>query len=240
MPKIVSRSIAVEDSASKKARLGGKTAGEEEGEDKPLHVYYCLCGQMAAILDRVLESLPLRPRDGARVIDPALGHTHKITPEFDEVVFVRREGKGIEKQHRYKCKGCGLQQFYRHDPRGAVTFVFKDAIVSAAQNRANKDIYKQVAAEQPKKRPVTAKKRTKTMGKFSSVTVSTVSDDEDELEEKEIADSYALNAKIIRKQLERKGMNRKGGDGGGGEGGEGGGGDQTEGNKPRGTLLEKM
>ncbi len=47
MPKIVSRSIAVEDSTSKKQRSGVK---EEEGEDKPLHVYYCLCGQMAAIL----------------------------------------------------------------------------------------------------------------------------------------------------------------------------------------------
>ena len=98
MPKIVSRSIAVEDSASKKQR--SRPGEGEEGEDKPLHVYYCLCGQMAAILDRVLESLPLRPRDGARVIDPALGHTHKITPEYDEVMHIRREGKGIERQHR--------------------------------------------------------------------------------------------------------------------------------------------
>ena len=132
--------------------------------------------------DRVLETLPLRPRDGARVLDPGLGHTHKITPELDEVVHLRRPGKGIERQHRYKCKSCNLQQFYRHHPSSSITFIMKNAVVSSEQNKANKDIYKQVANEQPKK-STQVTKRTKNMGKFSSVTVSTVSDDEDELEE---------------------------------------------------------
>ena len=40
MPKIISRSIAVDDTKNQK-----KT-------DQPLHLYYCLCGQMALILGK--------------------------------------------------------------------------------------------------------------------------------------------------------------------------------------------
>ena len=80
---------------------------------------------------------------------------------------------------------------------------------------------------QPKKRMVT--KNFRTMGKYSSVTVSTVSDDEDELEDKEIAENYALNAQIINKQLERKGVKRT-------LDGEGGPSQKTE---KRGTLIDQ-
>lgn len=224
MPKIVCRSIAVED----------KNAVNKNGEseDKPLNVYYCVCGQMAAILDRLMDTLPLRGEDGARVIDPNKGHAFKITSavEPDEVVYLRRGEKGVERQHRFKCKACNLQLFYRHNPdlNPPITFIFKGALVSSSQS--NKDIYKQVAAEQPKKDRVAVTKHSKTTGKFSSVTVSTVSDDEDELEEKEIADSYALNAKIIKKQLERKGMKRS----------TAGNDQHPDNKKPRGTLIDKM
>ena len=53
-------------------------------------------------------------------------------------------------------------------------------------------------------------------GKNSRVTVSMVSDDEEELEDKEIAESYALNAQIINKQLGRWGVKRDSDEGGSG------------------------
>ena len=42
MPKIISRSIAVDDSKN------------QQKSDRPLHLYYCLCGQMALILGNVV------------------------------------------------------------------------------------------------------------------------------------------------------------------------------------------
>ena len=39
--------------------------------------------------DKLMESLPLRGRDGSRVIDGSKT-THKMTPEFDEIVYIRR------------------------------------------------------------------------------------------------------------------------------------------------------
>ena len=103
--------------------------------------------------------------------------------------------------------------------------MFKGAIRTTAAGISQKDIYSQVAQEgTAKKRMVT--KNFRTMGKNSCVTVSTVSDDEDELEDKEIAESYALNAQIINKQLQRKGLKRENEEG------------PAVNTKKRGTLLD--
>lgn len=54
------------------------------------------------ISDCALEKLPLRKRDGARVIDGSK-HANKMTYDQDETVYLKRQ-EGVEKQHRLKCK----------------------------------------------------------------------------------------------------------------------------------------
>lgn len=75
---------------------------------------------------------------------------------------------------------CGLLLYYKHDPGANIVFVVKDSVIKSSGEGPMTDIYNQVAVEKPKKIMVT--KHTKNMGKFSSVTVSTIDEEEDEIE----------------------------------------------------------
>lgn len=187
MPKIISRSVVCTDNED-----------QEVYGEKPLYTYYCHCGQMLLILDCTLDKLPLRERDRARVID-IKKHANRVSNvESCDATYIRWND-GIERQYREQCHKCGLPIYYRHHEKDkSVRFVIEGSLVT---ERDTTTIFKQ-----PAKKAVKLVKHTKNMGKFSSVTVSTMDEDEEALEEREIADSYAANAKVIEKQLERKGM----------------------------------
>lgn len=83
-----------------------------------------------------------------------------------------------------QCKTCHLPLFYRHTPDSKVTFVLKRAIVQSKNENPFKaigDVTSEILSTNgPRKVLVT--KHTKNMGKFSSVTVSTIDEEEDEIE----------------------------------------------------------
>ena len=193
MPKVISRSIVCSDSQDK----------EEYNEgNQSLVVYFCICGNIALILDCEIEKLPLRPKDKARVVD-SHKHAYKLSCEDGETVYLKRE-KGLELQYRKKCKRCGLWLFYQTEKKTKVTFIVDGAVLKGKQNDVLENQPKGPVLKIPAKKKIMVKKHTKEMGKFGSVTVSTIEDEEDELEAAEVASSYAQNARVISAQLNKR------------------------------------
>lgn len=186
MPKVVSRSIACFDS-------------NKNQESTDLQVYKCLCSNTILMISQRLETLPLRELDGSRVLDPSnIAFRLRIDEESIDTVHLKRQG-GIEKQLRFKCKECKLPILYRHRKDADVSFVLKGSLTSTTDSSSFK-------RERFNREQI---KRTAECGKTSSTTVSTVEAELDEVEAKEVADSYAENARIIEKQLQRRGATKK-------------------------------
>lgn len=231
MPKVVSRSIACSDTRKE----------ENVNEDQSLHVYYCLCGQLFLIMDIPLEQLPLRNRDNSRVLDGAK-HAFKLSNEEkgEHVTYLRR-ADGIEKQYRKKCAHCGLPVYYRADqPNKQAIFIMHGSLISQ-QALLNQPSGSATQRYQPKLPNLPAlgsdtrrlMKLTRDQGKFGTVTVSTVDEEAEELQAREVADSYAENARVIEKKLMKSTISRTA-DKRKREDDQ----DATRTNRPKGTLIK--
>lgn len=200
MPKVVSRSIVCTDQRN------------DSRDESNLTVYYCWCGQIGLILDCKIHRLPLRKRDGARVIDSKM-HNFKLScidtrkPIKDEdIVYVKWGDDEIEKQYRLKCKKCNLWVFYKHSPESNVLFIVNKAMNIRPRNPLLAAKIASNTGDNPSTSRSSNIRRTEinSGGRFASVTISTVEEEEAETEAKEVANSYELNATIVQRELERQ------------------------------------
>lgn len=195
MPKVVSRSIVCTDQKP------------EPKDDSNLTVYYCWCGQIGLILDTKVHKLPLRERDGSRVIDTKKRNFKLSCIDLkrpfreEDIVFVKWSDDEVEKQYRLKCQKCNLWCFYKHSPDSNLIFIVNKAMNIKPRSSAGTGTVNQTI-------PTTSSNFRKTEvqsgGRFASVTVSTMEEEEAEAEAKEVANSYELNASIVQRELDRQ------------------------------------
>ena len=171
-----------------------------------------------------MHKLPLRERDNARVID-ARKHNFKLscvdmekTLREEDIVYVKWNNEEIEKQYRLKCKKCNLWTFYKHQPESNIVFIVNKAMNIRPRNPllaakiANSGAGTSSSANKPTKSMSQTSGSTSGASRnepglnlrFATVTVSSMEEDEAETEAKEVANSYELNATIVKRELERQ------------------------------------
>lgn len=193
MPKVISRSIVCSDTKN----------DEELNEEKILQVYHCLCGQLCLIIDQFLDRLPFRKLDKSRVID---SNKHvfklKLNDNDDEIVYLKRE-TGIERQYRKKCKNCGLFVMYKTDQsnKDDVLFIVNGSLMEQNQSTGYSmhNYYNQFKNQHNR----LTKFSRDDGARFGTVTVSTIDEEEEEIQAKEASSSYEANVTIIQKQLQK-------------------------------------
>lgn len=196
MPKVVSRSIPCTDIQNHQ---------HEINYESRLYIYDCLCSQMCLVSNKSLDIMPLRLKDQSRVLDrqKVTFKLYLTNANSSFISSVCHDNK-LEVRYILHCPRCNLPigyQFDLNNPKGI--FIMKESLVERKRERNNFIAvrYNNISInDRPNKISITKKD----MGKFSSVTVSTVDEEEEEMEANEVADSYAANAKIIERQLERK------------------------------------
>ena len=78
---------------------------------------------------------------------------------------------------------CGLQLFYRHSNTDEkVTFIFADALIKSGEKPYQTEKPKFLDEKTLKNKRVMLSRHTHDAGKYSTVTVSTIEDEEDEIE----------------------------------------------------------
>lgn len=215
MPKVISHSIPCTDTHNHQH--------ESNNYEQNLSVYDCLCGQMCLIINQPLDSLPLRPKDLSRVIDPDKTIFKLYSPEANASDFLQITFQvTFEKRFVRRCPRCHLQIAYQFTcpsssvpstslttNKSPIIFLLDGSLIERRVERSNVggNAYsnnKSNRHQHQSQFSSTNNHRIHVSKKFNSVTISTVDEEEEELEAKVVADSYAANARIIEKQLERR------------------------------------
>jgi hypothetical protein len=89
-----------------------------------------------------------------------------------------------------------------------VTFIMNEALVKSGEAGVTTETPKTLQPAAGRKK-VMLNRHTTDAGKYSTVTVSTIDEEEEEIEAKEIANSFASNAGLVHKQLIRTEEGRK-------------------------------